>query len=632
MAFLKKSTSRLKTLGDKLGKPVSGPNSESLTDDINSAPIPSKTSSSQAKSASVNPADTLATSSGEDLNKVFEKLEKSYEALLTGESHDAQNSDLQIPIQQDTETSSNTNRFTSDENMEFVSKNIENYESPSFFAKLDQPDNHIDVTPQTTTHASTTTQERRHNSDTHVSDDDRNFDVGLPPVIPRAARADLSSMRLDVARISADIQSGEELYRRAQQRIENLTTFVESADIDLSLLNRLEPENRRLKARNRTIESELDDKQRKLSLLTIDLEDHRKRLEERNASFEQTQSKLSIATKSLQTYERALHTVQQKLDKSDLSQERVQTALSVERRENEILRDRITEMSAEVEEKNLGYIEAKKVADSLAQDCNDFRQASDTAYKANIELRNALDSVQKQNNAMKGEMISLHEDIRTFKTQYEFNIISREDELTALQNQTSTLKKQLDVKDEIVRNAARDITELRKIRTAQDLERERLEAQINAQAFQLDELNAELLLAKQNETDFDRRYRDVATALSVTQARRTSRTPVQEPDIHPQPQARAQALTPPPLAPALTPAPMATPAQIAAAKPAVKAKAVPTSAQTPTQTPEQTPTQTSAQTQSESTQITSSINEDLDDEKIMERITEFKLGLRKNIT
>jgi len=79
----------------------------------------------------------------------------------------------------------------------------------------------------------------------------------------------------------------------------------------------------------------------------------------------------------------------------------------------------------------------------------------------------------------------------------------------------------------------------RKIRTAQDLERERLEAQIESQAFQLDQANAEILQTKQDVTDFDRRYRDVATALSVAQARRTSNDPSPTPDIQPAPSAPA---------------------------------------------------------------------------------------------
>jgi len=75
----------------------------------------------------------------------------------------------------------------------------------------------------------------------------------------------MSEMRLDVAKISADIQGGEELYRRGEElyrralnRVEGLMGFVEKAEIDFSVLNRLEPENRRLKAKLRTANGDVE--------------------------------------------------------------------------------------------------------------------------------------------------------------------------------------------------------------------------------------------------------------------------------------------------------------------------------------------------------------------------------------
>ena len=354
-----------------------------------------------------------------------------------------------------------------------------------------------------------------------------------PPAVSRPDRADIGAMRLDVARISADIQSGEELYRRAQQRIENLTSFVERAEVDFSMLNRLEPENRRLKARNRTLEREIDATTQKIEVIRADLKDREHRLTEKSRVYEATVGKLSVVQKSLQEYERALNTTRESADRNALNAERMQTSLDVERRENEVLRERLTDVVGEMDNKQTAYIEAKKIADSLAQDCADFRHQAETAQTDADELRKALATAQTQNNAMKSDMMGLHEDIRTFKTQSEFTIISREDELTALQQQVNHLTKQLDIKDEIVRNAARDVQELRKIRTSQDLERERLEAHIQSQAFQLEQASADLLQTKQDVTDFDRRYRDVATALSVSQARRMSNEPANEPDIQP---------------------------------------------------------------------------------------------------
>lgn len=358
--------------------------------------------------------------------------------------------------------------------------------------------------------------------------------VASPPALSRPDRADIGAMRLDVARISADIQSGEELYRRAQQRIENLTGFVERAEIDFSMLNRLEPENRRLKARNRTIEREMDSNQQKMDVLRADLEDREHRLAEKTRIYEATLGKLSIAQKSVQEYERALSTTRESSDRNALNSERLQTSLDVERKENEVLRNRIADIVSDTDAKQSAYIEAKKIADSLAQDCADYRHQAESAEKEADSLRKSLATAQTQNNAMKAEMVSLHEDIRTFKSQSEFTIISREDEMTALQLQVDHLTKQLDIKDEIVRNAARDVQELRKIRTAQDLERERLEAHIETQSYQLDQAQSDLLQTKQDVTDFDRRYRDVATALSVSQARRMSNAPAASPDIQPQ--------------------------------------------------------------------------------------------------
>jgi len=354
-----------------------------------------------------------------------------------------------------------------------------------------------------------------------------------PPALARPDRADIGTMKLDVARISADIQSGEELYRRAQQRIENLTGFVERAEVDFSMLDRLEPENRRLKARNRTIEREISATIQKMDVLRNDLEDRDQRLAEKTRAYDTALGKLSTTQKSLKQYERALHTTRESSDRNALNAERLQTSLDVERRENEVLRDRVNQFALELDEKQNAYIEARKIADSLAQDCADRHHEAEAAIRDADDLRKSLATAKTQNNAMKSEMLSLHEDIRAFKAQSEFTIISREDEMTALQLQVDHLKKQLNIKDDITRNTASELQELRKIRTAQDLERERLEAQIEAQSHKLDTANSELLKTKQDVTDFDRRYRDVATALSVSQAKRMSNAPAETPDIQP---------------------------------------------------------------------------------------------------
>jgi len=82
-------------------------------------------------------------------------------------------------------------------------------------------------------------------------------------------------------------------------------------------------------------------------------------------------------------------------------------------------------------------------------------------------------------------------------------------------------------------NASKDVSELRKHRTTQELERERLEKLIQGQSTQLDDAQAQLLKSKQHMQELDQRYSDVTAALSVTQARRDAQIPVANPDIQP---------------------------------------------------------------------------------------------------
>ena len=82
-----------------------------------------------------------------------------------------------------------------------------------------------------------------------------------------STRANVNELRLDVSRIYSDIENGDALYRRAQQRVQSLMHFVDKAEVDFSLLERIEPENRRLKARNAMISKELEDNVRKTSVM-----------------------------------------------------------------------------------------------------------------------------------------------------------------------------------------------------------------------------------------------------------------------------------------------------------------------------------------------------------------------------
>lgn len=420
---------------------------------------------------------------------------------------------------------------------------------------------------------------------------DASIDMGQP----LTRRMNMGDLRLDVARITSDIDNGEALYRRAQQRVSSLLTFVERAEVDFSLLDRLEPENRRLKARNRTLSSEVETQSHKINVLQADLDEHRRRLAESKAQYDTANGSLARSMKAVADRDREIKRLNEELNSTALKMERLRTTGEVETRENAVLRDRIAQISDALETIKTERSTLTKVAESLKIDCDDHRQSRDRLQSETHDLRHALDSAQRQNNQMKGEMVALHEEITTFKTQYEFNIISRDDRIYSLEAQIEDLAKQLEIKDDIVSSATKDVSELRRQRTAQELERERLEKMIDGQSQQLDDAQSQLLRSKENMQELDQRYRDVAAALSVNQTRRTVVEPSPAPDIHPE-----MDFTP-------TPKPDANPAAKSNAAPQSRSKADPAQAAAIDELDSQT------------------------EQSIEDRIMDYKLGLRKNI-
>ncbi len=346
-------------------------------------------------------------------------------------------------------------------------------------------------------------------------------------------RVDLSEMRLDVARINSDIESGEALYQRAQQRVQSLMSYVERAEVDFSLLNRLEPENRRLKSRKRALESEVETLKNRNSVLFSNLEEHKLRVAETVEALDVANAKLAKTSRALDDREIQVKSFEEKLARTTLDFERAGTDLEVESRENKNLRDKIAEMSSNVQDANFEKLNLAKSIESLKIDCEDQRKSRERLQEENADLRYNLSESEKQNNQMKNQLVAVHEEIKTFKTQYEYNILSRDDRIIALESQVAALNDKLKQKENIMESAARDVSSLRRERTAQELERQRLEKTIRDQSEKLGETQNELLRSKQDLNELDQRYKDVAAALHVSQQFRTPTRPAPTPDIHP---------------------------------------------------------------------------------------------------
>ena len=213
--------------------------------------------------------------------------------------------------------------------------------------------------------------------------------------------------------------------------------------------------------------------------------------------------------------------------------EREKTSYEVEARENRVLRQKISDVSAALEDVSTDKLNYAKNIESIKIDLEDERTAKSELEKELSDIRIALEKSQTSNNEMKTRVSSVHEEIKTFKTQYEYNVLSRDDKIFALEAKIEDLNKQLSIKDEIVNSASQDLAQLRKARTVNELERERLERTIESQSYQLHAAEEQLLRSKQNMDVLDKRYKDTAAALAMTHQRRDVQPRATTPDIRP---------------------------------------------------------------------------------------------------
>jgi len=380
--------------------------------------------------------------------------------------------------------------------------------------------------------------------DIETMDGDIHVDTAHTDIAGHQKRINLGEMRMDVANIMSDIESGDSMYRRAQQRVENLTNFIQRAEVDFSLLDRLEPENRALKSENMSLSSELDKRKSNIAQLTSSLEDLQRRYGDTQSELDATQSKLAQSIKNHERAERDISELNGQLQETRLKHDRMRNEVDVENRENSNLRGKISEITSQMEKVTSEKLNFAKQIQTLKIDVGDQTENRLKLRDEVGDLRHALDEAQRQNTKMRGEIGTVHEDIRGFKTQYEFNILKRDERISDLEAQLVELNDRVRMKEEIIENTTRDISNLRKERTAQDLERERLEQSVADSNAQLLRTEEELLRSRKAVDEVDLKYREIEATLARNEQQRQSSAPAARPDIAPPPMPEVRAAAP----------------------------------------------------------------------------------------
>ncbi len=343
------------------------------------------------------------------------------------------------------------------------------------------------------------------------------------------SRTDINAMRADIAHIQTDLESGDAIYRRAQRRINNLLKYAERTEVDLSLLDRLEPENQELKSTNRLLNSELESRVSQIAVLNNQIQDLQRRYDEKEAELDQNLLHTADLTQTLECDEKKYSEQKQIIDDLKAMLERVQCDYDTEIAENQKLREKMRDMSEKTDSAHHQKLDLAKRLESIKIDLNDQINNRDRLRLENHELRQTLEELQKQNTQMRGDLLSVHEEIRSFKTQYELTIIKRDDRIGLLISENETLRETIRQKDNSLQSASRDIHLLKKQCRVHNLEHDKFEHLIKDLKHQLKDKEDAFYESQQKVEKLERSYYNIAAALSVNKQRHDYRPLIDDP-------------------------------------------------------------------------------------------------------
>ena len=289
-----------------------------------------------------------------------------------------------------------------------------------------------------------------------LNPDIENIDVTTPDIdSPKATLDELSAVEYtknftehpennsqnELARLQADIMAGLHVQRRAEKNLEAISKLLERAEINQNLLNRLEPENRRLKARNRALEEQVKQLSRKAGIDIAEAALKQTDLLDQHSLYDGLNTQLAELRKALRDAEKEAQIAKDAAHNNALSAKLAEKEFAAEQREAAHLRQKIKTLSSALEQKQADYIEAKKMADSLAQDSFDFRAQADSHAMKNRAVQAALETAERENKTLKNTLTGLYEDVQAYKVRSLKKLAQRDAEIKALQNPSSDRQK-----------------------------------------------------------------------------------------------------------------------------------------------------------------------------------------------
>ncbi len=309
---------------------------------------------------------------------------------------------------------------------------------------------------------------------------------------PRRKTAGLTHMRNDLAQLNKDMSSGEQFYAQSLRRINDLIEYAYETETTLSALEKLEPENARLK-------TDLTEATQKLTDQVVRAESMKSKADAYETRYLETRQALEKAQLSLTQMEALRETLSREIEAKDndlaimINKAReIKNAHNLDVKALDDYKAKASELANELSVTLSGRHETEQRLQDMSARYESLQTERSALERMVTQTRNAQRATEEHNLALKTQLETVLSDVKIFKQQFDAAAQNKEAEIGLLRGKLADMSSDLAVKDGVVHRAHEEMADLRdKFDTAHRGRRKLLE-HIEGQKAETDHLKSEL--------------------------------------------------------------------------------------------------------------------------------------------
>lgn len=339
---------------------------------------------------------------------------------------------------------------------------------------------------------------------------------GLLANLPPATSAKLNELnraRSDLAQMEAELSNSQRMFKAASDRMSEINRFLSHSEVNISALERLEPENERLNGTISELRSDLT-REKALSSETearaVAIES--KYLEAQKANEQYRQDALTLK-ESIRSLKQTIESKNKEINEMMHDLDETRDKLDVERDNSALLAEKNNRIVSEMSSVTRKNLELEKRVEEIHASNKRNAKERDSAQMDLKSLRLEFASLRDASIEKSARLEALQNELMIKERNFDENLKYRENEVFGLQSTNEDLKVQLRIKEEVSTRSDREMSDLKQMMADETKRRRRLEKDLTEMQKQLEQNREALLLSRQNFDDLNRRLVDAQSEL-----------------------------------------------------------------------------------------------------------------------